>query len=66
MSNPTDGINESNKKLTRIHEQLCCVNSNLESIETTLNVGTAVTLASGPQSDAFGRLRVSEPITLSR
>ena len=64
MSNPTDGINESNKKLTRIHDQLCCVNSNLETIDTTLNVGTAITLANTPQLDSFGRLRVSEPFTL--
>jgi hypothetical protein len=64
MSNPTDGINESNKKLTRIHDQLCCVNSNLETIDNTLNVGAAVTLTNTPQLDSFGRLRVSEPFTL--
>jgi hypothetical protein len=25
MTNPTDGINESNKKLRAIYEQLCCL-----------------------------------------
>ena len=58
MTNPTDGINESNKKLTRIHEQLCCVNSNLG----TLNEG--ITFAPSTTFDSFGRLRVSEPFTL--
>jgi hypothetical protein len=58
MTNPTDGINESNKKLTRIHEQLCCVNSNLG----TLNQG--ITFGASTNFDSFGRLRVSEPFTL--
>jgi hypothetical protein len=58
MTNPTDGINESNKRLTRIHEQLCCVNSNLG----TLTEG--ITFAPSTNFDSFGRLRVSESFTL--
>jgi len=56
MTNPTDGINESNKRLGSIYDQLCCVNSNL--------VNEGITFAPSTNFDSFGRLRVSEPLTL--
>jgi len=37
MTNPTDGINESNKKLRSIYDQLCCVTSAIKEID--VNVG---------------------------
>lgn len=55
MTNPTDGINQTNKQLSTVEDQLCCINDNLN---------TGVSIGSGPQLDAFGRLRVSEPLTL--
>lgn len=58
MTNPTDGINQTNKQLETLEGQLCCINNNL----TDINNG--VTLDAGPQLDSFGRLRVSEPLTL--
>jgi hypothetical protein len=56
MTNPTDGINESNKRLGSIYDQLCCVNSNL--------VNEGIVFAPSTNFDSFGRLRVSEPFTL--
>ncbi len=56
MTNPTDGINESNKRLGSIYDQLCCVNSNL--------VSEGIVFAPSTNFDSFGRLRVSEPFTL--
>ena len=58
MTNPTDGINESNKRLGSIYDQLCCVNSNL------VNLDQGITFAPSTNFDSFGRLRVSEPFTL--
>lgn len=58
MTNPTDGINESNKRLGSIYDQLCCVNSNL------INLDEGITFAPSTNFDSFGRLRVSEPLTL--
>jgi hypothetical protein len=58
MTNPTDGINESNKRLGSIYDQLCCVNSNL------VNLDEGITFAPSTNFDSFGRLRVSEPFTL--
>jgi len=55
MTNPTDGINQTNKQLSTVEDQLCCINDNLI---------TGVPIAAGPQLDSFGRLRVSEPLTL--
>lgn len=55
MTNPTDGINQTNKQLGTVEDQLCCINDNLN---------TGVSIGSGPQLDSFGRLRVSEPLTL--
>jgi hypothetical protein len=55
MTNPTDGINQTNKQLSTVEDQLCCINDNLI---------TGVPIAAGPQLDSFGRLRVSEPFTL--
>jgi len=55
MTNPTDGINQTNKQLSTVEDQLCCINDNLN---------TGVSIGSGPQLDAFGRLRVSNPLTL--
>jgi hypothetical protein len=57
MTNPTDGINQSNKQLQAIEEQLCCANA-------TLNTGAAMTIADSPNLDAFSRLRVSNPTIL--
>ena len=57
MTNPTDGINQSNKQLQAIEEQLCCANA-------TLNTGAAMTIADSPNLDAFSRLRVSNPAIL--
>lgn len=37
MTNPTDGINESNKKLRAIYEQLCCLTAAIKDID--INVG---------------------------
>jgi hypothetical protein len=37
MTNPTDGINESNKKLRSIYDQLCCMTSAIKEID--INVG---------------------------
>jgi len=37
MTNPTDGINESNKKLRSIYDQLCCVTAAVKDID--INVG---------------------------
>lgn len=39
MTNPTDGINESNKKLRAIYEQLCCLTT------TTYNELDSVTIS---------------------
>lgn len=51
MTNPTDGINQTNKQLSTVEDQLCCINDNLI---------TGVPIAAGPQLDAFGRLRVRD------
>ena len=40
MSNPTDGINESNKKLRAIYEQLCCINGGVDAISASLGVSS--------------------------
>jgi len=64
MTNPTDGINQTNKQLSTVEDQICCVNDSLKAIEASLEVGAPVTLANGPQLDAFGRLRTSSPFTL--
>lgn len=37
MTNPTDGINESNKKLRAIYDQLCCLTAEVKEID--INVG---------------------------
>ena len=37
MTNPTDGINESNKKLRSIYDQLCCLTAAIKDID--INVG---------------------------
>ena len=37
MTNPTDGINESNKKLRSIYDQLCCLTGAVKDID--INVG---------------------------
>jgi len=37
MTNPTDGINESNKKLRAIYDQLCCLTGAVNDID--INVG---------------------------
>ena len=58
MTNPTDGINESNKRLGSIYDQICCVNATLNDIDQ------GITFAPSTNFDSFGRLRVSEPFTL--
>jgi hypothetical protein len=64
MTNPTDGINQTNKQLESVEGQLCCANTNLKAIDASLSTGAAFTLASTPQLDSFGRLRTSSPLTL--
>ena len=64
MTNPTDGINQTNKQLSTVEDQICCVNDSLKAIEASLEVGAPVTLANTPQLDSFGRLRTSSPFTL--
>lgn len=44
MTNPTDGINESNKKLRAIYEQLCCLTGIL-SAGSTYNEFSTLSLA---------------------
>jgi hypothetical protein len=46
MTNPTDGINESNKKLRAIYDQLCCITTAI-SPSTTYNELDTVALVSG-------------------
>jgi hypothetical protein len=58
MTNPTDGINQTNKQIETLEGQLCCINNNLNEINS------GVALRPGTQLDSFGRLRVSEPLTL--
>ena len=58
MTNPTDGINQTNKQIETLEGQLCCINNNLNDINS------GVALRPGTQLDSFGRLRVSEPFTL--
>ena len=64
MTNPTDGINQTNKQLESVEGQLCCANTNLKNIENTLTTGAAMNIADGPNLDAFSRLRVSNPLIL--
>lgn len=64
MTNPTDGINQTNKQLSTVEDQICCVNDSLKAIEASLEVGASITLANTPQLDSFGRLRTSSPLTL--
>jgi hypothetical protein len=68
MTNPTDGINQTNKQLETVEDQICCVNQSIKDLETAIdNISVTVgdvTLASGPQLDSFGRLRTSSPFTL--
>ncbi len=47
MTNPTDGINESNKKLRQIYEQLCCVTASYNTF-TALNLPSSASLTFGP------------------
>jgi uncharacterized protein with WD repeat len=44
MTNPTDGINESNKKLRAIYDQLCCITTAI-SPSTTYNEMSSVSIA---------------------
>ena len=46
MTNPTDGINESNKKLRSIYDQLCCITTAI-SPSTTYNEMSSVSIAAG-------------------
>jgi len=46
MTNPTDGINESNKKLRAIYDQLCCITTAI-SPSTTYNEMSSVSIAAG-------------------
>jgi hypothetical protein len=68
MTNPTDGINQTNKQLSTVEDQICCVNDSIKAVETAVeNINVTVgdvTLANGPQLDSFGRLRTSSPFTL--
>jgi len=68
MTNPTDGINQTNKQLGTVEDQLCCIDDSIKAVENAVeNINVTVgefTLANTPQIDAFGRLRVSNPLTL--
>ena len=46
MTNPTDGINESNKKLRQIYEQMCCISATLPPV-ANYNYLNALSLISG-------------------
>jgi hypothetical protein len=52
MTNPTDGINESNKKLRAIYDQLCCIKTAITPSTTYNELGT-VSL-SGSETFVFG------------
>jgi hypothetical protein len=48
MTNPTDGINETNKKLRSIYEQLCCITASYNTLTaTTLNSSESTGFAPG-------------------
>ena len=70
MTNPTDGINQTNKQLSTVEDQLCCLDDSVKAVETAienLNVDVqvgAVSIGDGPNLDAFSRLRVSNPLIL--
>jgi hypothetical protein len=68
MTNPTDGINQTNKQLETVEDQICCVNQSIKDLETAIdNISVTVgdvTFAPSPQLDSFGRLRTSSPFTL--
>lgn len=49
MTNPTDGINESNKKLRAIYEQLCCINSSIAPSITYNEMDSVSIAAAGTQ-----------------
>jgi hypothetical protein len=49
MTNPTDGINESNKKLRAIYEQLCCINTNIAPLVTYNEMDSVSIAAAGTQ-----------------
>jgi len=52
MTNPTDGINESNKKLRAIYDQLCCIQTAISPSTTYNELGTA-SLASTETLELF-------------
>lgn len=47
MTNPTDGINETNKKLRQIYEQVCCLSSNYNKVGVT-SIPSSGTLGFSP------------------
>lgn len=47
MTNPTDGINESNKKLRQIYEQLCCIGASYNKLNV-INLPTSASLGFSP------------------
>ena len=59
MTNPTDGINQTNKQLETVEDQICCVNQSIKDLETAIdNISVTVgdvTFAPSPQLDSFGR-----------
>ena len=48
MTNPTDGINESNKKLRAIYEQLCCLTTTTYNELDTVSLSGSETFVFGP------------------
>jgi hypothetical protein len=52
MTNPTDGINETNKKLRSIYEQVCCISTNLPPLPN-YNILELYSIASG-DTQSFG------------
>jgi hypothetical protein len=47
MTNPTDGINETNKKLRQIYEQVCCLSSSYNKLNV-VSLSSSDSLGFGP------------------
>ena len=65
MTNPTDGINESNKKLRAIYEQLCCINSSIAPSITYNEMDSVALAAAGTQVFTPGTVHSFAIATLS-
>lgn len=56
MTNPTDGINESNKKLRAIYEQLCCLTTTFTPTTTYNELDSVAISPSGSFTFTPGEL----------